>query len=94
MAWHDQRNEQPVIVPLERLSPEALNKIIEEFATRSGTDYGRKEASLAQKCTTLKKQLASGRALIIYDPSSQTCNIVPAEDMRLPNATRREKGMP
>jgi uncharacterized protein YheU (UPF0270 family) len=94
MAGHDNRNEQPIIVPAERLSPQALNGLIEEFATRNGTDYGRREASLAEKCASIRKQLASGRVKIICDPASQTCNIVMTEDVHKPVACRQQKGTP
>lgn len=94
MAGHDNHNEQCIIVPAERLSPEALSGLIEEFATRNGTDYGRREASLAEKCAAIRKQLANGRALIICDPASQTCNIILSEDMHKPVACQQEKGTP
>ena len=82
MAGHKDTGKQPVIVPTERLSSEALSGLIEEFATRSGTDYGLREATLAEKCSAIRKQLTNGRAVIICDPCSQTCNIVPAEDIQ------------
>jgi uncharacterized protein YheU (UPF0270 family) len=94
MAGYDNRNEQFIIVPVERLSPQALNGLIEEFATRNGTDYGRCEASLAEKCAAIRKQLASGRAKIICDSTSQTCNIVLSEDVHKPVAFRQQKGTP
>jgi hypothetical protein len=91
---HDNPSEQPILVPTERLSPDALNGLIEEFVTRSGTDYGQREASLAEKCAAIRKQLINGRALIICSPSSQTCNIVLSEDVQQSDACRREKGTP
>lgn len=94
MAGHDNRNEQLIIVPVERLSPQALSGLIEEFATRNGTDYGRHEVSLAEKCTAIRKQLANGRAKIICDPTSQTCNIVLSEEVQKPVASRQQKGTP
>ena len=94
MAGHDNHSVQLIIVPAERLSPQALSGLIEEFATRNGTDYGRREASLAEKCTAIRKQLANGRAKIICDPTSQTCNIVLSEDVQKPVASRQKKGTP
>ena len=94
MAGHDNRNEQIIIVPVERLSPEALCGLIEEFATRNGTDYGRHETSLAEKCASIRKQLANGRVKIICDPASQTCNIVLSENVHKTVATRQQKGTP
>jgi len=94
MLKHDNSSEQPILVPSERLSPDALSGLIEEFVTRSGTDYGQREASLAEKCAALRKQLLSGRAVIISEPSSQTYNIVQSEDIQQPGACRQKKGTP
>lgn len=92
MDGHNTSTLQPVIVPAERLSPEALNGLIEEFVTRSGTDYGQREATLTEKCAAIQEQLASGQALIICDTLSQTCNIVPAEDLQQSGLCRPGKG--
>ena len=94
MAGHDNRNEQLIIVPVERLSPEALNGLIEEFATRNGTDYGHREVSLAEKCAAIRKQLTSRRAIITCNPGSQTFTIVLSEDVHKPVASRQQKGTP
>ena len=37
------------IIPIERLSPEAIQGVIEEFILREGTDYGEKETSMETK---------------------------------------------
>jgi uncharacterized protein YheU (UPF0270 family) len=34
------------IIPVNKLSPEALQGVIEEFISRDGTDYGEMEVSL------------------------------------------------
>jgi uncharacterized protein len=93
MTGHDNSGDQFIIVPHERLSTEALSGLIEEFVTRSGTDYGRREASLAEKCAAIRTQLMSGRAVIICDPSSQACNIALSEDVQRPVAFKRQKGI-
>jgi len=92
MAFQDKPGEQLIIVPAERLSPEVLGALIEEFVTRSGTDYGRREATLEEKCAAVRNQLANKRALITYDATTQTCTIVPADEPR--RAGRQEKGTP
>ncbi|MEY4684481.1 MAG: hypothetical protein RLZ25_940 [Pseudomonadota bacterium] len=66
----------PVRVPPDALSPEALAHLIEEFVTREGTDYGGIDISLASKTAEVEKQLRSGDAIILYDPSEQSVNIV------------------
>jgi len=76
-------------IPYEKLSPEALKGLIEEFATRDGTDYGESEVSLERKAQQIMRQLQSGSAVIVFDPDSETCNILPAEDPRV--RTKRKK---
>jgi hypothetical protein len=94
MVSQDKPAEQPIIVPVSRLSPGALSALIEEFVTRSGTDYGRREASLDEKCTAVRTQLKNGRAHITYDPSTQTCTIVLSDGLRTFCAGRQQKGTP
>ncbi|MGE0083945.1 MAG: YheU family protein [Desulfococcaceae bacterium] len=74
-------------IPYYQLTPEALKGLVEEFATRDGTDYGQTEVPLEHKTEQIMRQLQSGRAVIVFDPDSETCNILPAEDPRL----RKEK---
>lgn len=69
----------PVQVPIERLSAEALDGLIEEFVTRDGTDYGLEESSLEEKKRAIRRQLERGDVVIVFEPDSETCNIVSAE---------------
>ena len=63
------------------LSPEALRRLVEEFVTRDGTDYGAVEQSVEEKIAQVTAQLASGEARIVFDPDTQTANIVEARDL-------------
>ena len=65
-----------VKISYDQLSSEALNGVIEEFVTRDGTDYGEKEISLETKIFQVLDQLKSGKAVIVFDQESETCNIV------------------
>ena len=69
-----------LIIPYDRLSPESLHGVMEEFVTRDGTDYGEVEVSLDIKINQVLKQLKSGKALIVFDPESETCNILRSDD--------------
>jgi uncharacterized protein YheU (UPF0270 family) len=69
-----------VIVPAVALNPETLDRLIEEFVTREGTDYGLWETSLQKKCEAVKRQLDNGEAVIVYDPVSETSTIVTHEE--------------
>ena len=63
------------------LSPEALRGLIEEFVTRDGTDYGDVERSVEEKIAQVSAQLASGEARLVFDPDTQTANVVVARDL-------------
>ena len=65
-------------VPLTALSEDTLRGLIEEFVTRAGTDYGADEKSLEQKMADVRHQLVRGVAKIVFDPTTDTANIVVA----------------
>ena len=69
-----------VKIPVDRLSPETLQGIIEEFITRDGTDYGKTEVPIETKIRQVKNQLESKLAVLVYDNETQTCNIFLADD--------------
>ena len=68
-----------VDVPHTSLSETALQRLIEEFVTRSGTDYGAEEKALDQKIVDVRHQLERGKAKVIFDPATGTANIVLAK---------------
>jgi len=63
-------------IPLDRLSPELLSGIIEEFIQREGTDYGVNEVSLDDKIQQVKKQIQQGDVVITFDQQTETCNLL------------------
>jgi uncharacterized protein YheU (UPF0270 family) len=65
-------------IPWNQLSSDALTGLIEEYATREGTEYGSTEIPLSSKVKQIRKQLEAGEAIILYDPDTQTGNIVTA----------------
>ena len=70
-------------IPYGQLNPETLNGVIEEFVTRDGTDYGEFEVSLKTKISQVLGQLKSGKAVIVFDQKSETCNILNSSDPAL-----------
>ena len=66
-------------IPAERLSPEALRALAEEFVTREGTDYGAVEVSLDAKVAQVLDQIRQGLVLIRFDPKTQTCGLFPKQ---------------
>ena len=71
-----------VQIPIERLSPEALDGLIEEFVTRDGTDYGVCERTLDEKKSAIVHQLERGEVVIVFDADSESCTIVSKEEVR------------
>ncbi len=68
------------IIPVDKLSDEALKGVIDEFISRCGTDYGAVEASSETKFRQAKQKLASGLAVLIFDDETETTNIFMKDD--------------
>lgn len=68
-----------LIIPAEQLEADTLAAVLEEFITREGTDYGATEWSLDQKREQLLRQIRAGKACLCYDPVSQSCTVMLAE---------------
>jgi len=68
------------IIPVDRLSPEALQGVVAEFLSRSGTDYGEVEASWETKFRQAKRELENGSAVLVFDDETETTNIFAADD--------------
>jgi len=67
---------EPITIPIDRLSPEALSGVIEEFITREGTDYGHSEATFEDKERAIRRQLERGDALVVFDPETETTTLL------------------
>jgi uncharacterized protein YheU (UPF0270 family) len=70
-------------IPYDQLNPEALQGVIEEFVTLDGTDYGEIEVSLETKISQVLGQLKLGKAVIVFDQGTGTCNILRSSDPAL-----------
>jgi uncharacterized protein len=68
------------IIPINRLTPEALQAIIQEFISREGTDYGEIEISPETKFRQVKHRLDEGLAVLVFDDKAETTNIIPADN--------------
>jgi uncharacterized protein YheU (UPF0270 family) len=70
---------QFVEVPPQRLQPDVLQALLEEYASRDGTDYGEREVSLAEKVRQLQRQMQERLLLLLYDADSEQWDLVPRE---------------
>ena len=67
-------------IPIDRLSPEALRGVIEEFISREGTDYGDRKVSWDTMFRRVKEKLETGLAVLLFDDETETTNIFLATD--------------
>lgn len=75
-----------MIIPPGRLSPDTLQRLIEDFVSREGTDNG-DDSTEAQKVARVRAGLASGSAVIYYDAEFSQC-ILAARDQVPPEMLR------
>jgi uncharacterized protein YheU (UPF0270 family) len=67
---------EPVVIPYTELSEDALRGVLEAFVLREGTEYGARDFSLDEKVSHVLKQLRRGEAQIVFDPGTETVDVV------------------
>lgn len=73
---HDD-GEDGIDVPLDRIPPDTLRRMVEEFVTREWSELSDSGYTLDEKVDQVIGQLKEKRAKVVFDLSSRTCNIVP-----------------
>jgi hypothetical protein len=63
-------------VPYTELSEDALRGVLESFVLREGTEYGERDVSLDQKVAQVTRQLQRGEAQIVFDPETESIDVV------------------
>lgn len=66
----------PVEIPFERLEAETLRQVVEEFISREGTDYGERTYTLEEKIAQITNLLRIRKAVLVFDPTTESVNIV------------------
>ena len=69
------------IVPYDRLDPDVLDALIEEFVTRDGAVQGHTDTPITQKRASVLRQLKTGVAVIVFDEASESCTIMAKENL-------------
>jgi uncharacterized protein len=75
----DGHAEVGVIVPHDRISPATLQKMVEEFVTRDWSELTYEERTLDEQIEQVIQQLKDGKAKVVFDLTSETCNIIPLD---------------
>jgi len=68
--------EDGLEIPVERIPPDTLQKMIEEFVTREWSDPADSGYTLEEKVAQVQRQLRARTARVMYDVTSETWNIV------------------
>lgn len=70
-----------MIIPPSSLASETLTNLLQDYIMREGTDYGEVELTLDEKVGILRPQVLNSRVLIIYDESSGSFTLMPANEL-------------
>ena len=70
------------LVPLEQIPSELVDKLLDSFINREGTDYGTIELSIEEKRSNLKDLLKRKEAFIAFDGESETFNLLSKNEVK------------
>jgi uncharacterized protein len=73
---------EAIVIPHSQLPPETLRAVIESFVLREGTEYGARDFTLEEKVAHVIGQLERGVAHVIFDPESQSVDIIMVAPVR------------
>lgn len=71
------RSEEFVEIPLDRINPDTLRKMIKEFVTREWSELTDSGYTLDEKVEQVLLQLRERRVRIVYNFTTETWNIIP-----------------
>ncbi len=63
-----------MLIPYDLLEPDTLTRLIDDFVTRDGTDFG-DESPLDNRVARVRRALDKGEAVIVFDADSQQCQL-------------------
>ena len=75
----DDYSEDGIEVPIDRINPETLRKMVEEFVTREWSDLSDSDCTFEDKIEQVLQQFRDNKIKVVFDLTSETCNIVPCE---------------
>lgn len=69
-----------MLIPHDMLDPDTLQRLLEDFATRDGTDNGY-DATLEQRVERLRRQIERREVLIVFHPDSGDTSLAHRRDV-------------
>ena len=55
--------------------------MLEEYASRDGTDYGARELSLSEKVDNLRQMVSNGDIALVYDADCEEWDLLSAQEL-------------
>jgi uncharacterized protein len=71
-----EQQEEGLDIPYQQIDPETLRRMIQEFVSRDGADWGDVGCTLEDKVNQVLQQLQHKQVKVVFDLRSQTANIV------------------
>lgn len=71
-----------MIIPYQQLTREAVQGLLETFVVQQGFDQFDITYSLQQKVDQVRHQLEKGEIVIVFDPMTESCNIVSKDQIK------------
>lgn len=71
-------HEEGIEIPFEQINPDTLQNMLREFVTREWADLGDSDYTLDDKVAQVLQQLEAHTAKVVYDVTTETWNIVAA----------------
>lgn len=73
---NDPEENSAIEIPHSELSADALRGVIESYVLREGTEYGAQDFTLDEKVEQVLRQLQRKEAQILFDPGSETIDLI------------------
>ena len=70
------QQEEGLEIPYTQINPDTLQRMIQEFVSRDGSDWAEVGCTLEDKVEQVLVQLHSKKIKVVFDLRSQTANFV------------------
>jgi len=68
--------ERGIEIPHDQLDPETLRRLVQEYVSRDGADWGETGGTMEEKVEQVLRQLRNKQVKLVYDLTSQTANLI------------------
>lgn len=71
-----------MIIPYAQLSAEIFDGILQDLASREGTDYGECEMPIPQKAAQLKSAIERKQCYLVFDEVTESIGVITHDDAK------------